>query len=238
MHYFKKTKLFQSLFLTLLFCITTPAHAQSFPNFEAFKAYIQEYVLNNLKNQSHDQVEIKLMRLDNNMRLPVCAGTFDPKLDHSAATETNNTVTLSCSTNPEWVLYVPVQIIYRKTVVVTARSIKPTETITENDLELQERNSHQLNEGYYENMEEVAGSVSARFIPAGTVLGPKNIKQMPLVFRGQMITVVLKQGPIEITLHAQAKSDGFLHDNIKVMNPSSKKIIDAVVVGSGKAEVL
>jgi flagella basal body P-ring formation protein FlgA len=34
-----------------------------------------------------------------------------------------------------------------------------------------------------------------------------------------------------------AKSDGFLNDRINVLNPSSKKIIDAIVVSSTQAEI-
>lgn len=55
------------------------------------------------------------------------------------------------------------------------------------------------------------------------------------VKRSEMVSVTWTQNGLSLTLSGPAQKDGAVGDVIQVQNPSSKKMIDAVVTGPGRA---
>lgn len=55
------------------------------------------------------------------------------------------------------------------------------------------------------------------------------------VKRSEMVSVTWTQNGLSLTLSGPAQKDGAIGDVIQVQNPSSKKMIDAVVTGPGRA---
>jgi flagella basal body P-ring formation protein FlgA len=53
--------------------------------------------------------------------------------------------------------------------------------------------------------------------------------------RSEMVSVTWTQNGLSLTLSGPAQKDGAVGDVIQVQNPSSKKMIDAVVTGPGRA---
>lgn len=62
-----------------------------------------------------------------------------------------------------------------------------------------------------------------------SVSGPVAVK------RSEMVAVTWTQNGLSLTLSGPAQKDGAVGDVIQVQNPSSKKMIDAVVTGPGRA---
>ncbi len=62
-----------------------------------------------------------------------------------------------------------------------------------------------------------------------SVSGPAAVK------RSEMVAVTWTQNGLSLTLSGPAQKDGAVGDVIQVQNPSSKKMIDAVVTGPGSA---
>ncbi|EGF91196.1 distal basal body ring component protein [Asticcacaulis biprosthecium C19] len=55
------------------------------------------------------------------------------------------------------------------------------------------------------------------------------------VRRGEAISVTWSSGGLTLTITGVAQKDAAVGDLIQIQNPSSKKMIDAVVIGSGRA---
>ncbi len=76
-----------------------------------------------------------------------------------------------------------------------------------------------------------------------TITGPQNvtgwgqasISGPAAVKRSEMVAVTWTQNGLSLTLSGPAQKDGAIGDVIQVQNPSSKKMIDAVVTGPGRA---
>jgi flagella basal body P-ring formation protein FlgA len=64
-----------------------------------------------------------------------------------------------------------------------------------------------------------------------------NIEPMPMVTKGDVITLVYKNKRIQLTTKVEALGDGHLGQNITVRNLQSKRIIAATVVDNGVAKV-
>ena len=62
-----------------------------------------------------------------------------------------------------------------------------------------------------------------------SVSGPIAVK------RSEMVAVTWTQNGLSLTLSGPAQKDGAIGDVIQVQNPSSKKMIDAVITGPGRA---
>jgi flagella basal body P-ring formation protein FlgA len=78
---------------------------------------------------------------------------------------------------------------------------------------------------------------SVKLIKRGEVLRHDFIQLVPLVVKGYSVEVIVKGSGLEIRMTGIAQSDGWLGDEIKVVNPSSKKAFRARVVGEDLVEV-
>ena len=58
-----------------------------------------------------------------------------------------------------------------------------------------------------------------------------------LVVRGQAVTMVYAGGGLEITALGEALDQGSLGGVVRVMNPASRLVREAVVVGAGRVRI-
>lgn len=75
----------------------------------------------------------------------------------------------------------------------------------------------------------IAGPQSTPSWAQPSVSGPIAVK------RSEIVAVTWTQNGLSLTLSGPAQKDGAIGDVIQVQNPSSKKMIDAVVTGPGEA---
>ncbi len=61
------------------------------------------------------------------------------------------------------------------------------------------------------------------------------IAQPAAIRRAETVAVTWQQNGLSLTLSGVAQKDGAIGDQIQIQNPSSKKLIDAVVTGPGQA---
>ena len=72
---------------------------------------------------------------------------------------------------------------------------------------------------------------------AGAAVSARDLGAPVIIHRQEVVTVVFQSGGIHLTLQGTAMKDAGVGDSLQVMNPQSKKIIDAVAAGPGKALV-
>jgi flagella basal body P-ring formation protein FlgA len=83
----------------------------------------------------------------------------------------------------------------------------------------------------------VIGMAARRPLRAGAAVSARDIGAPVVVRRDETISVSFMAGGVSLTLHGKAMKDGAVGDSVQVLNPQSKKVIDAVVSGPGKALV-
>ncbi len=86
-------------------------------------------------------------------------------------------------------------------------------------------------------IEEAAGRIPRRSLPAGTVLQPQWLEPAREVVRGQTVEVEVISGTARLTLEAEAEASGSMGQTIPVRNPESKKRFMARVEGPGRVSV-
>ncbi len=87
------------------------------------------------------------------------------------------------------------------------------------------------------DLREVKDKVASRLLMAGSILTRLDTKDPELIHKGDIVTMVGIKKNLKITVKGIARTSGSLGELVKVMNPSTRRIIVGKVVGFGVVEV-
>jgi len=122
--------------------------------------------------------------------------------------------------------------------VLTARRLLPRgSALSATDFELRARPVNGLGDRYPGNLQALAGARLRLPLNAGEVLSNEMLEQLPLIRRGQQVTLMARSGAVEIRVNATALADGHAEQRIQVQNQNSRQIVEAVVRDSNLVEV-
>jgi flagella basal body P-ring formation protein FlgA len=123
-----------------------------------------------------------------------------------------------------------------KEVVIAVRNLDKNKAIESEDLRIALRNIGEHLDVFFQK-DELIGKRSRRPIPEGTVITGNMIEALPVVFQGDLVTIVIESPAFRITAQGKAKEDGAPGQIIRVANISSMKEIPAQVVGEKLVKV-
>jgi len=83
----------------------------------------------------------------------------------------------------------------------------------------------------------VIGLAAKRPLRAGAPVAARDVAALAVVKAGDVVTLTYDADGVSLALQAKALSGGGVGETINVQNPSSKKIVQAVVTGPGQAAV-
>ncbi|QHS11066.1 flagellar basal body P-ring formation chaperone FlgA [Sinimarinibacterium sp. NLF-5-8] len=194
---------------------------------------IEAIAIQETARQLSPNAEISGGAMDPRLRMPACQGALSA--DPAQIRGANASVAVRCPT-PAWSLYVSLKVRDPRPVVVINRSGARGQVLDASMLTLQERDVAQLSFGYFDRIEAALGLALRRPINAGSVLTPNDAEPARIIRRGQSVTITGRSSGIEVRAGGTAMSDGARGQRIRVRNDSSKRIIEAVVVGQGQVE--
>jgi flagella basal body P-ring formation protein FlgA len=123
-----------------------------------------------------------------------------------------------------------------KEVVIAARDLDKNKAIESEDLSIALRDIGMHLDVFFQK-DELTGKRCRRPIPEGTVIAGSMIEALPVVFQGDLVTIVIESHAFRITAQGKAKEDGATGQIIRVANTSSMKEIPAQVVGEKLVKV-
>jgi len=121
-------------------------------------------------------------------------------------------------------------------VAVAARDLPRGTVLVSTDVLLVEKDISSLREPYSE-VESLAGKGVRRAIKSGEVLQKGVLANLPVVRRGEQVTLTVRSGGLVLTASGAALDNGELGARIRVRNNSSQKDVSGRVVGPGKVDV-
>lgn len=134
-------------------------------------------------------------------------------------------------------LRVGAQVVEMVEVAVAARSLARGDEIRSEDLVVERRARDLVPADAVFDGASLEGRVARRPLGAGTLLRPADLVRPELVARGDIVTVVYEMPGVSLTLRAKASEGGARGDTVGIVNPQSKKALQAVVVGPGRVSV-
>lgn len=198
---------------------------------------IRSVVAEFARQQSPANARVEVGQLDERLQLPACAQP--PEAFSPAGSGSRNAISVGvrCTAPAPWTLYVPVRISETRQVMVLNRALGRGEIITAEALSPQDRDIATLPYGYLATSAEAVGKTVKRPLAVGSVLAPDAIELPRIIKRGQSVTLLSRNGALEIRALGTALSDAAQGDRLRVENASSRRVVEGIVLTANIIEV-
>ncbi|MCW8983627.1 MAG: flagellar basal body P-ring formation chaperone FlgA [Gammaproteobacteria bacterium] len=201
---------------------------------------IQEAVYGHLIEEltaSGGEINVKVGKLDQRLRLAQCSTPLTASLPPSSRRVGGVTVKVSCEGNTPWTIYIQAEVEQFGQVMVASRNLRRGEIISRDDMEQRRVSLGLIRGGYISKLENILGWQVKRNISSGKIISPNSIMRQLLVKRGDVVVIIAKNGGFEVKMGGVAKSSGAKGDTVQVINQSSKKVVEGIVIGLGLVQV-
>ncbi len=122
-------------------------------------------------------------------------------------------------------------------VVVPSRDLRRGEILTAADVELQEWDRRRIAANTVVSKEQAIGLRVRRSLRRGRPFRTSDVESVPVVERGDRVTLLLENGPLRIQTLGRARESGAIGDWIRVENLDSRKEISGRVDREGVVRV-
>lgn len=217
--------------------VSQVSHAGKYESDKRINEVAKNFLINSIQIEPGETIEVKVNQSNTPLQVSACLGDITANYPKNANKDLPSTVELSCNNPQPWHIFVPVDVQIFTKVIVAKRTIAPKEVITDEDIDYVAYNKNRLFNGFFTKREDVAGNETSRLVTAGTILTKKNVQLPLLVHRNQMVSLISQSNAVIVTMQGIAKDDGSLNSLIKVYNPSSKRTVEAIVIGPNKAQI-
>ena len=173
-----------------------------------------------LSAQHRDRAEppqIRVNELDPRLRLPNCQAKLEAFLPGGAKPVGNTSVGVRCP-NPRWTVYQRASVRIFDRVLMANHHLAKGTVLSAADLRAERHELSVLPGGYETAPERLIGKQLRRALPAGAVIPPQAVKAAPLIKQGETVTLVIRQGGMEVSSSGIALSE-FGNFDILVVDP-------------------
>jgi flagella basal body P-ring formation protein FlgA len=122
-------------------------------------------------------------------------------------------------------------------IVAAARRIKKGTLIGRDDLKLEERDVALLPQKYFTGPDLLISQEAKISVPENSTIFNWMIGEVPLVHRGDILTLIVNAPGLSVRVKAKAEEDGLLGQEIKVKRADSNKILAAKILSANEVEV-
>ncbi len=85
--------------------------------------------------------------------------------------------------------------------------------------------------------DQAVGQMASRELRAGTLLTSRLVEAMPLVRAGQLVTINVQQGSVQVRTVARAMEPGTLGQTIRVRNEATRDVFEVICTGPQEARM-
>jgi flagellar basal body P-ring formation protein FlgA len=204
-------------------------------DFAPIESAVVDYVM--AHSDPHTRYEIVLNPLDTRLRLPVCGNPIDVFAPPGYRPMGTATLGVRCNQDRSWIIYVTAQIKAFRRIAVLANAVMRGTNIKPGDVVLREQDVGSLGGGYFFDEQQVVGKLAKRSLNAGMVISPNQLTAPRWVARGQVVTLFVDSGGLQVRAQGEAMADAAENDLVKVRNVLSGKIVDGFVTAPGTVRV-
>jgi flagella basal body P-ring formation protein FlgA len=226
---------FYKVILILNLLLNQVAFADGSQSLTDIDEVASHFVYDSLREHHGEQGDysVNIGHLDQRLNLEQCTQALNPSIEYGQLSQNNFTVKISCSSPKKWAVRIPVKVQVFKQVVITTQHISKDMPINGAELKLQRQDVSQIGDAFYESIDDLTGLVAQKNIASGSVLKHHMVKQPTLVYRGQMVKMVIEAPGLTIEGTGIAQNDGIKGQLVKVKNVRSNRVVDAMVVDAG-----
>jgi flagella basal body P-ring formation protein FlgA len=126
---------------------------------------------------------------------------------------------------------------YFRDVVVTTRAVRRGSLLESDAFVVEERDITALKHGWFDALEDLNDLQSARPIGVGEIVSHRHVEPIPVVHRGDDITMAVTTNNMSLEATGIALQDGGVGERIRVRNLDSGKIVYGRVVDASTVRI-
>ena len=180
--------------------------------------------------------EISINPIDRRLLLKPCTTDLEAFMPAGGTIGNRTTIGVRCTGENSWKVYLTASIRMFKQIAVASKHISRGKRIADDDIRYEQQEVSALTRGYFTDNEMLIGKIAKNTIINNTVIDPSLLTEPKLVKRGNSVTIIATHGPVSVSMHGKAMSDGRLGETIRIRNMTSQKIVHALVTGPNLAK--
>ncbi len=205
---------------------------------EEVKEIVRDFIYKSLP-WDRDFIRINEIDYNSDLILPIGELTFEiiPLVHSVRRGRTTFSVIIMVDREVQKKVRVNVHIEVLREVVISKHSIKANSVVSEEDVVIEKRYIEGLNTDIFTKASDVVGKQSRRFVRAGEIFNGKILKTLPLLKKGDMVSIVAESDKVRVTTTGRAEEDGEKGKMIMIRNLVSNKVVYGWVVDSRTVKV-
>lgn len=218
-----------AVLLGLVWLSASPATAGEIQNLREVEAAAMQL----LEENQPDGARAQVGRLDSRLRLAACRDGLEPFLPPGARRGASTTVGVRCRGPVAWKVFLTARVRIEAQLVTAVRALPRGTVLRAEDLRVEQRDTALAPSGAIGDPALAIGKRLRQPLLAGRPVTRSMLDILPVIRRGQRVTLLARTGTLTVRMEGQALSDGRPGERIRVRNNSSQRIIEGVVVDSG-----
>lgn len=224
-------------FIATLASLVAPIHANSAIEEQKHESivtaateFIEQYYS---VESSNPAFEIIVKQPDKRTRLAACNQPLEAFWPYDPGNKKIISVGVRCDGESQWKLYLNAELSLLEEVAVLTTSVRAGELLDSSMVTTRRINTLKLRSPAIVDIKRYAGMKFNRSLRSGAPLLKSQLDIPATIERGDFITILSGEGIVQVVAKGYALSDGSLHDQIRVRNTDSKKVIQAEVIEPG-----
>ena len=204
--------------------------AQDIEPVDTIRAKAESFVKSQLPREAN-VASVTAGTLDTRLRLARCTSGMHAQIPTGMSMQARTMVGVACDGPVRWMVYVPVTVESRISVLVLKHPVPREARLTIEDVTVESRKVTGLSTAYLTSENDLLARTVQRPLPMGTTLTMDMFKPDLVIKHGQEVTLVAAAGGIEVRATGRALADAAGGTRLKVQNLSSLKVVEGVVEG-------
>lgn len=122
-------------------------------------------------------------------------------------------------------------------VVFTGRAFRKGYCLQKEDFYVKRMDITRIPKGAVKNTDQVIGKTLTRSIVANVPILDNMVSDMPVIKRGCKVTLIVESPSFIITTLGEVRENAYVGDNVKAINPASKKVVSGLLVDENTVKV-
>lgn len=201
----------------------------------AARLYLDDYVAG--KRAEGYDVTFSLGSLDPRLNLAPCPDGPSVEFTGDPMETTQTTLSVSCSGQRPWRLFISAEIEIKGPGLVAARPLSRGDRISADMIATQQVIINSVRRGAITEQTTLVGLELRRSMNTGTVFTPDLVTRPDAVARGDHVIIVARSGPIAVESRGKALGNGRIGEQVLIQNLRSSRTLRATITAPGKVEV-
>lgn len=173
------------------------------------------------------RADIEAQGLDPRLQLRACEVPLDAEMPLGVALTARINVRVRCTAPAPWSLTIPVSVSTETEVWIANITIRADDPIGPHHLRRERRRFLGTDDCCVRDDKEILGKVLRRPVAAGGILQRADIEIADVVKRGEIVTIVAGQGPLEVRANGVALADAKPGEPVRIRHSQSLRIVQA-----------